>query len=141
VGQHDVATPRPYSRLNFVQGTLGAFGGFPNRIVVDGRTDPHHWDTDMAKWYAEFDHPLWRKVGEAAIKAGGHGGMDFAMLWRIVQCLREGLPLDQDVYDAAAWSVIGPLSEQSVKRGGAPLDVPDFTRGAWQTMPPLGIVS
>lgn len=108
VVQHDVATPRPYSRLNFVPGTRGAFGGFPNRIAVEGRTDPHRWDTDMEKWYAEFDHPLWRKVGDAAVKAGGHGGMDFVMLWRIVQCLREGLSLDQDVYDAAAWSASGP---------------------------------
>jgi hypothetical protein len=67
--------------------------------------------------------------------------MDFVMLWRLVQCLREGLPLDQDVYDAAAWSAVAPLSEQSVARGGAPIDVPDFTRGAWQRLPPLGIVS
>ena len=139
--QHDVASPRPYTRLNVIQGTRGAFGGFPNRIVVEGRGDTHRWDTDMAKWYAEFDHPLWTKVGEAAVKAGGHGGMDFVMLWRLVQCLREGLPLDQDVYDAATWSAIAPVSEQSVARGGAPIEVPDFTRGAWKTLSPLGIVS
>jgi hypothetical protein len=139
--QHDVSTPRPYSRLNFVQGTRGAFGGFPNRIAVEGRTDVHRWDTDMARWYAEFDHPLWKTVGEAAVKAGGHGGMDFVMLWRLVSCLRTGQPLDQDVYDAAAWSAVGPLSEQSVARRGEAVDVPDFTRGAWKTTAPLGIVS
>jgi hypothetical protein len=75
------------------------------------------------------------------VKAGGHGGMDFVMLWRIVQCLREGLPLDQDVYDAATWSVVAPLSEQSVAKGGAPVAFPDFTRGRWKARPPLGIVS
>jgi hypothetical protein len=138
--QHDVATPRPYTRLNFVQGTSGAFGGFPNRIMIEGRGEPHRWDTDMTKWYAEFDHPLWTKVGEAAVKAGGHGGMDFVMLWRIVQCLREGLPLDQDVYDAATWSAIAPASEQSVAKGGAPIDLPDFTRGAWKMLAPLAVV-
>jgi hypothetical protein len=63
------------------------------------------------------------------------------MRWRIVQCLREGLPLDQDVYDAAAWSAIGPISEKSVAQRGAPVEIPDFTRGQWKTMAPLGIVS
>ena len=139
--QHDVTTPRPYSRLNLIQGTKGALGGFPTRIAIEGRTDFHAWQTDMVPWYREFDHPLWRKVGEVAAKAGGHGGMDFVMLWRVVQCLRDGLPLDQDVYDAASWSVVAPLSEQSVARGGAPVDFPDFTRGAWRSMAPLGIVS
>jgi hypothetical protein len=139
--QHDVSTPRPYSRLNVVQGTRGAFGGFSNRIAVEGRTDVHGWDTDMTKWFAEFDHPLWTKVGEPAVKAGGHGGMDFVMLWRVVSCLRGGLALDQDVYDAASWSAVGPLSEASVARRGEAIDVPDFTRGAWKTIPPLGVVS
>lgn len=138
--QHDVSTPRPYSRLNLIQGTKGAFAGFPTRIAVEDRTDVHRWQTDMTRWYDEFDHPLWRKVGAIAEKAGGHGGMDFIMLWRIVECLREGLALDQDVYDAASWTVVAPLSEQSVARGGAPVEFPDFTRGAWRTMAPLGIV-
>jgi predicted dehydrogenase len=139
--QHDVATPRPYSRHNYVQGTKGAFSGFPSRIAVEGRGDFHRWDTDLAKWYAEFDHPLWKTVGEIAAKVGGHGGMDFVMLWRLVKCLREGLALDQDVYDAASWSVVSPLSEQSVARGGAPVEFPDFTRGAWKTVAPLGVVA
>jgi len=141
VVQHDVATPRPYSRHNLVSGTRGAFGGFPNRIAVEGRTDVHRWDTDMARWYAEFDHPLWRRVGGLAEKTGGHGGMDYVMWWRVVQCLREGLALDQDVYDAASWSAVGPLSEQSVAQGGAPVRFPDFTRGRWKDTPALGIVS
>jgi len=67
--------------------------------------------------------------------------MDFVMLWRIVYCLRNGLPLDQDVYDAATWSVISPLSEKSVAQRGRPQNVPDFTRGQWKTMKPLEIVS
>lgn len=139
--QHDVSTPRPYSRHNYVQGTRGAFAGFPGRIAVEGRTNVHRWDADLATWYAEFDHPLWKKVGAVAEKVGGHGGMDFVMLWRVVQCLREGLPLDQDVYDAATWSAVAPLSELSVARGGSPVDVPDFTRGGWRSFAPLGIVS
>ena len=67
--------------------------------------------------------------------------MDFLMLWRMIYCLRNGEPLDQDVYDAAAWSVVTPLSEQSVNDRGNSKDFPDFTRGVWKTAKPLGIVS
>ncbi|MNY67736.1 Glycosyl hydrolase family precursor [compost metagenome] len=68
-----------------------------------------------------------------AKKIGGHGGMDMMMDWRLIDCLRNGLPLDQDVYDAALWSAIAPLSEQSVKKRSNSIDVPDFTRGKWKT--------
>jgi hypothetical protein len=80
-------------------------------------------------------------MGQEAKKGGGHGGMDWLMWWRLIYCLRNGEPLDQDVYDAAAWSVIGPLSEQSIANRSASVDVPDFTRGVWKKTPPLPIVS
>jgi hypothetical protein len=83
---------------------------------------------------------LWKRCGEIARQAGGHGGMDFIMNWRLVYCLVNGLPLDQSVYDAAAWSAMGPLSEKSVANRGASVDVPDFTRNAWKTLKPWGIV-
>jgi hypothetical protein len=137
--QHDTTTPRPYSRLNFIQGTKGAFGGFPNRIVVEGRGSTHDWG-ELKAYYEEFEHPLWKAQGEAAEKAGGHGGMDFLMLWRTIYCLRNGEPLDQDVYDAASWSSVGPASEMSVAGRSRSVDMPDFTRGAWKTNKPLGIV-
>ena len=146
VVQHDTTNPRPYSRSNLIQGTRGLFSGYPSRIYLEGRTKTEAWETDLAKWFAEFEHPLWKKVADVAAalpKDGttGHGGMVFVMRWRIVQCLREGLPLDQDVYDAAAWSSISELSEKSVAQGGAPMEMPDFTRGAWETTAPLGIVT
>ena len=79
-------------------------------------------------------------TGCAATGGGmGHGGMDYVMKWRIVQCLRAGLPLDQDVYDAATWSAVAPLSESSVLLRGNAFDFPDFTRGGWQERPPLEI--
>jgi hypothetical protein len=144
--------PRPYSMINLIQGARGLFAGYPDRIFVnfDGESRHHKWDTDLTEWYAKYEHPLWRKaypIGEQAEKESGftdgmgHGGADFAMRWRIVQCLRNGLPLDQDVYDGVTWSAVGPVSEQSVARNGASVEVPDFTRGAWKTMKPLGIVS
>jgi len=74
-----------------------------------------------------------KRVGEMAKKVGGHGGMDFMMDWRLIDCLRNGLPLDQDVYDAALWSSIGPLSDWSVSNNSDSINVPDFTCGSYVT--------
>ncbi len=141
--QHDTTTPRPYNRLNLIQGTGGTFAGFPSRIHIEGRTDGHKWDdkAGLQPYYDEFDHPLWKRMGEEAKKAGGHGGMDFVMLWRMIYCLRNGKPLDQNVYEGCSWSVVSPLSEQSVKNHGAPAKFPDFTRGRWQNTLPLAVIS
>lgn len=163
--QWDEQLPRPYTRHNLIQGTNGVWAGFPDRLVVESvpgiiikgnrpprlfRADDPSAKTkstgawtqgpDLKPWFDRYDHPLWKRVANDPANQGGHGGMDFIMLWRIVYCLRNGLPLDQDVYDAATWSVITPLSEWSVKNRGRSIDVPDFTRGKWKTMEPLGIV-
>ncbi len=141
--QWDEQLPRPYTRHNFIQGTRGAWGGFPNRVTVEGvskGTESWTQGGDLKEWYDKWDHPMWKTIGELAQKVGGHGGMDFAMMWRIVTCLRSGEELDQDVYDAAAWSCVFPLSEWSVNRRGAAVEVPDFTRGLWKTRAPLGII-
>lgn len=141
--QHDTTTPRPYSRHNLIQGTNGVFAGFPNRIALEtgGRGGSYHeWDMDMAPWYQQYDHPLWQRMGREAERNGGHGGMDFLMCWRLIYCLRNAEPLDQDVYDGAAWSAVLPLSVASVADRGNSRDFPDFTRGLWQQTKPLGIV-
>ncbi|ALS98683.1 Gfo/Idh/MocA family protein [Lacimicrobium alkaliphilum] len=141
--QHDTTTPRPYTRLNMIQGTNGVFAGFPNRIALEqgGSGNFHEWDYDMQKWYDKYDHPLWKRMGREAERNGGHGGMDFLMVWRMIYCLRNGVPLDQDVYDGAAWSAVFPLSADSVADRGNSKDFPDFTRGQWQYGKPLGIAS
>jgi hypothetical protein len=89
----------------------------------------------------KYEHPLATQIGAKAKKVGGHGGMDFIMDYRLIYCLRKGLPLDQDVYDAAAWCSIVPLSEKSVLNRGNSIDIPDFTRGAWETATPWPIVT
>jgi hypothetical protein len=129
--QHNVSTPRPYDRINLIQGSKGIFRDYPPRIFVDGQEGGHAWKT-LDRHKERFEHKLWKEVGETARKKGGHGGMDYIMCYRLVQCLREGLEPDMDVYDAAAWSVPGPLSEMSVARGSAPVRFPDFTRGRWK---------
>jgi len=141
--QWDEQLPRPYTRHNLIQGTKGCFGGFPNRVVIEGETrSTESWvqGQGMQAMFEKYEHPLWKRIANDPANQGGHGGGDFVMLWRIVYCLRNGLPLDQDVYDAATWSVITPLSEWSVKNRGRSIDVPDFTRGKWKDMEPLEIV-
>ncbi len=129
--EHDVVSPRPYSRINSVQGTRGIFEDYPPRIYVEGMKPGHAWQS-LDSFKAEHEHPLWRTLGEKA-RTGGHGGMDYIQAWRIVQLMREGLPPDIDVYDAAAWSAPGPLSAQSLANRGRSVDFPDFTRGTWKT--------
>lgn len=128
--EHDVSSPRPYSRINSVQGTKGIFEDYPPRIYLEGMEGGERWGS-LDGYKSQYEHALWRELGAKA-RSGGHGGMDFVMAYRLVQCMREGLVPDMDVYDAAAWSVPGPLSEQSVAKGSAPVSFPDFTRGRWE---------
>jgi hypothetical protein len=128
--EHDVASPRPYSRINSIQGAKGIFEDYPARIYLDGMEPAHQW-RELDAFRREHEHELWRSLGERA-RSGGHGGMDYVMAWRLVHCMREGLVPDMDVYDAASWSAPGPLSEASVKKGSAPVRFPDFTRGRWR---------
>ena len=125
-----MSNPRPYSRLNAIQGTKGLFEDYPARIYVEGQAGGERWGP-MDPWKKQFEDPLWTKLGEQA-RNGGHGGMDFVMAWRLVQCLHDGLAPDIDVYDSAAWSAPLPLSEISVAKGSAPMKFPDFTRGNWK---------
>ena len=138
--QHDTNLPRPYSRINLIQGTKGIFRGFPDQIHIEGRTKGHDWES-LDAYREEFEHPLWKKLGTGdRAKKAGHGGMDFIEDYRLVHTLKNGEYPDQDVYDAAAWSVLVELTERSVARRSRPVDFPDFTRGRWKTRPPLGII-
>lgn len=146
--QWDETSPRPYTRLNLIQGTLGALASYPTRVALEGGVpgatkDHHKWAEGEAleAFMAEHDHPLYKRMGELAERMGGHGGMDFLMRYRMVDCLRTGTPLDQNVYEGAFWSAVSELSETSVAAGGAPQAFPDFTRGNWKSTQPLGIIA
>lgn len=133
--QHDVTSPRPYSRIHLVSGSEGMACKWPKKGISKG----HGWikDEEFKALEEKYSPEIVTKIGTMAKKVGGHGGMDFLMDWRLIDCLRNGLPLDQDVYDAALWSAIAPLSEWSVKNRSNSIDVPDFTRGAWKTNKPI----
>ena len=137
--QHDVTSPRPYSRINLIAGTKGVLRSSPKFGVclekVPDATRPTHYrfdDAEAERIRKEFMHPLFKTAGEISKKVGGHGGMDFLMDLRWAYCLQNGLPLDADVYDLAAWCAVAELSERSARSRSSSTDFPDFTRGAWK---------
>ena len=139
--QHDVTSPRPYSRINLIAGTKGVLRSYPRLAVYfEGKDEwptsaGHHVfnDEKTAEIREKYRHPLFKAAGELAKKVGGHGGMDFLMDLRWAYSLQKGLPLDTDVYDLASWCSVAELSERSARSRSAALDFPDFTRGAWKT--------
>jgi predicted dehydrogenase len=137
---YDTKLPRPYDLIYRVQGTQGICMATADKIYVEGRSPkPDTWES-MEPYYEEFEHPLWKALGEKASSRGGHGGGDWLEIHRLIEALRTGTPPDMDVYDAATWSCITELSERSVADRSRPQDFPDFTRGRWKTTPPIGII-
>jgi hypothetical protein len=136
--QHDVTSPRPYSRIHLVSGTKGVAVKYPEpgRIATS-----HEWfdEAKMKEIEEQYTPEIVKRIGELAKQIGGHGGMDFMMDWRLIDCLRNGLPLDEDVYDAALWSSVAPLSEWSVANRSNSIDVPDFTCGSYKVNAPVDI--
>lgn len=139
--QHDITTPRPYSRLHTISGTKATAQKYPLPPRISIAEDHKEWlpEDKFKKLELKYNPPIIKKMQDIAKEIGGHGGMDFLMDWRLIDCLRNGLPVDMDVYDAASWSVIGPLSEWSVANRSAPIDIPDFTNGSWKTNQPHDI--
>ena len=155
--QHNVMTPRPYSRMYQLVGTEGFANKYPvagftfkldqlQSVATDENGMPdiealdHHTfapQSVAAEMMALYKHPVQKQLingvplQDYSMGVGGHGGMDFIMDYRLVYCLRNGLPLDMDVYDAAEWSAMGELTRISIENGSKPVKIPDFTRGDW----------
>lgn len=126
---HDTNSPRPYSLGFRIQGTEGLWMNDGDHVYVENQSKPHRWD-DSEEWFKKFDHTLWSKH-EAEAAQAGHGGMDYVMMFDLINAIHNKKPAPMDCYDAAAWSAISALSEMSIARGGALVDFPDFTRGQW----------
>lgn len=143
--QHDVMTPRPYSRMFQIVGTDGYASKYPveqillrpskaGEVGIDSKSVSAHdpLPEDMkAMLLKKYTPDFVKQIEEKAKKVGGHGGMDYIMDYRLVHCLLNGEPLDMDVYDMAEWCCIGELSRISIENGSTPVEIPDFTRGAW----------
>jgi predicted dehydrogenase len=147
--EHNVTSPRPYSRMYQITGTKGFANKYPVQgyALDGGEIDPeiaaNHENLtahsfvpdDVRKMLMEkYKHPIVKDIEEKAKTVGGHGGMDFIMDYRLIYCLQKGLPLDMDVYDLAEWSCLIPLTEISLDNNSAPVEIPDFTRGAWNRL-------
>jgi predicted dehydrogenase len=133
---HDTNLPRPYDLILRVQGTEGIYSGTLEKIYVEGRSPkPHTWE-EPEPYYAQYEHPIWKELGETARKYG-HGGGDYIELQQFVKAVRNKTQTPIDVYDTATWSVITPLTETSVASKSAAVDFPDFTRGKWKTAKPV----
>jgi predicted dehydrogenase len=147
--QHDVANPRPYSRMYQLTGTKG----FANKYPVEGyaldskaigddilvehqKITAHSFVSEELKkaLMGKFKNPIVLDIEEKAKKVGGHGGMDFILNYRLIYCIQKGLPLDMDVYDLAEWCCLAPLTEISLDKGSVPVQIPDFTRGGWNKL-------
>ncbi len=134
---HDTNLPRPYSLGFRVQGVngLAEFDYGTRRVYVEGQSNPHKWD-EWNEWSEKYDHELWKEFGQEATDKG-HGGMDYFIDRAFVESVKREAPPVLDVYDAASWRVITPLSEASIRQGGAPQEIPDFTEGKWMARKPV----
>ncbi len=144
--QHNVMTPRPYTRMYQLVGTDGYASKYPIQQYclrpeqIDAADVPdyenlnaHNAMSEEAKQalMLKYKHPIHKDLEETAKRVGGHGGMDYIMDYRLVYCLQNGLPLDMDVYDLAEWCCMAELTRISLENGSAPVAIPDFTRGGW----------
>jgi predicted dehydrogenase len=126
---HDTNLARPYSLGFRVQGTGGIWMDVNESLMLEGKTKPHRWEP-AKEWLDKYDHPLWKRFGADA-KTAGHGGMDFFVFHHFIECAKRNIAPQMDVYDAATWLSITPLSEASIAMSSAPQAIPDFTRGRW----------
>jgi hypothetical protein len=134
--QHDTDLPRPYSLGFRVQGVNGLWMDLNQSVYIEGKSEkPHTWDS-QEKWFETYDHPLWKKFSNDA-KGAGHGGMDFFVVNAFIESAKRKVPTPMDVYDAATWSAITPLSEQSIELGNQTVEFPDFTGGQWMYRKPV----
>ncbi|MFD2573146.1 Gfo/Idh/MocA family protein [Spirosoma soli] len=133
---HDTNSPRPYSLGFRAQGTNGIWMDDNDMIYLEGVSpSPHSWEP-FAQYQERYDHPLWQRHAQTAENAG-HGGIDFFVLRAFIESVKTKTPPPIDVYDAAVWSAISPLSEESIAKGSKPVEIPDFTRGKWKTNKPI----
>ncbi|MCR5681989.1 MAG: Gfo/Idh/MocA family oxidoreductase [Clostridiales bacterium] len=126
---HDTSSPRPYSRGGRVQGTCGLWMEDLHALHIEGRSPGESWEP-MENYWAEFEHPLWKKSRAGAF-TGGHGGMDWLVMRAFLNAVRRKIQTPIDVYDSATLMAIAELSEESIATGSAPVAIPDFTDGRW----------
>lgn len=133
---HDTNSPRPYSLGFRAQGTQGIWMDDNDMIYLEGKSPkPHAWEPFKA-YQEQYDHPLWKRHAQTA-ESAGHGGIDYFVMRAFIESVKNKTAPPIDVYDAAVWSAISPLSEESIAHGSKSVEIPDFTRGKWKTNKPI----
>ncbi|MDR2954176.1 MAG: Gfo/Idh/MocA family oxidoreductase [Prevotella sp.] len=147
--EHNVTSPRPYSRMYQLTGTKGFANKYPSegyaldKAEIDPEVAGNHENLNAHSFLPKevkdalmekYRHPIVKDIEEKAKTVGGHGGMDYVMFYRMIYCMQNGLPLDMDVYDLAEWCCLVPLTELSLDNNSAPVEIPDFTRGGWNKL-------
>lgn len=127
--QHCVTLPRQYSRIQSLSGTKGYACKYPVPIISFDNNSPSIIEGAELKELLDTYQPEWMKrYDEDAVNLGVTNLMNYRMDRRLIEALQKGFPLDMDVYDAAEWSCLVELTEQSVLGGNIPVDIPDFSR-------------
>lgn len=130
--QHDVVSPRPYSRIHLLSGTEGFVQKYPiQQIALNPKSHFSQSAEEIERTLSEYEFPFVKSQKKVTDKMHPGVRMEYYMNYRLIYCLQNGLPLDIDVYDAAEWSCLVELTEQSIKNGNQPVKIPDFTRGDW----------
>lgn len=134
----DLTTHRPYDLVFRAQGLNGLVIAAHDKACIENVTPGEDW-APFEPLMERYPHPLWKRMETRALESGGHGGADYITLHEFVDAVRRKTEPPQDVYDAAVWSAVVPLSMASVAEGGRMLEFPDFTEGAWERRGPLPI--
>ena len=134
--QHDTSSPRPNVRFSLISGTKGMYQA-PNKIATshDGWISDEEFNELREKYTPVITKAFGELVSQArnVSRTGGSYSRVTPTDWRFIDCLRNGLPMDMDVYEAAVSSSIIPLSAWSTVNRSTSVTVPDFTSGAWKT--------
>ena len=134
---YNILSPRPYDLILRLQGVKGIYLGTNNSISLEqAGKRAEQWEP-FEPYQQKYAHPLWQALAAEAAKSGGHEGAEYLMFHDFLKAVRNKAPAPQNVYDAATWSAIVPLSIESVAHGGKPVEFPDFTRGQWKNRQPL----
>ena len=131
VVQHDASTYRPYTLKHEIYGMEASVQGYPRPPRIYTREKGYLSAEEYQSIIAQYKPDIFKREDLTGQKSSSEFGADMLMMRRLVDCLRNGLPLDMDIYDGVSMSSVLPLSEWSVNNGSQPIDIPDFTAGAW----------
>lgn len=144
----DTTLPRFYDREFTIRGTKGMASQTQNMVLIEGYHNMEEfWEPEKtvqkylnsANEYDKYLVDFWKDITPEQ-REMGHGGMDFFVLNAFFNAVINKDEMPIDVYDAATWMAISPLSAQSVAHGGMPQAIPDFTRGQYIRRPLKDVV-